>query len=401
MKLTEMYKHLVLILTFLQMGLVDTAFCQKLDSNKTILMDVGDAWHKIRSKSYQIDTTKAKIGVPLLTILPGFGYSQLTGFTVLIDANISFYTHKNTNLSVIKITPEYAQNKQFTPILTTSIWSKDNRYNFVSDWRFYNYTLRDFGLGGQTSEDVYNNFSYNFIRLHQVLLKAVAPDLLIGIGYNFDKHFKVKTIDDQLVINASDYGVATSAISSGILLNALFDTRRNENSPVANGWYANFYFTQNIKLLKSSSNYKSVYADFRHYVSFPKNSKNILAFWNLNWLTFNGNAPYFDLPSTLWDTYDNAGRTFIQGRFRGKSMIYFETEYRFNILRNELLGGAIFANTQSFTSFNNQQFSKLLPGYGGSLRIKVNKKSNVYFILSYGAGIGGSKGFFFNLGEVF
>ncbi len=383
------------------MGLVETAFCQKLDSNKTVLMDVGDVWHKIKSKSYQIDTTKTKIGVPLLTILPGFGYSQLTGFTVLVDANISFYTYKNTNLSVIKITPEYAQNKQFTPILTTSIWSKDNRYNFVSDWRFYNYTLRDFGLGGQTSEDVYNHFSYNFIRLHQVLLKAVASDLLIGVGYNFDKHFKVKSIDDQLVTNASDYGISTSAVSSGIVLNALFDTRRNENSPVADGWYANFYFTQNIKLLKSSSNYKSIYVDFRHYVSFPKNSKNILAFWNLNWLTFNGNAPYFDLPSTLWDTYDNAGRTFIQGRFRGKSMIYFETEYRFNILRNELLGGAVFANTQSFTSFSNQQFSKLLLGYGGSLRIKVNKKSNVYFILSYGAGTGGAKGFFFNLGEVF
>jgi hypothetical protein len=42
-----------------------------------------------------------------------------------------------------------------------------------------------------------------------------------------------------------------------------------------------------------------------------------------------------------------------------------------------------------------------LTGYGGSLRIKVNKKSNVYFVVSYGAGSGGTKGFFFNLGEVF
>lgn len=396
-----MPKRTFIILLFLKIYSINVVFAQKTDTNKVVLMDVGDVWHKIKSKNYTIDTSKAEIGVPLFTVLPGFGYSQLTGFTVLIDANISFYTHKNTNLSVIKFTPEYAQKKQFTPILTTSIWSKDNRYNFVSDWRFYKYKLRDFGLGGQTSEDVFNNYSYKFLRLHQVLLKAVAPDLLIGIGYNFDKHFKIKNTDNQALTNAESYGIPKSTISSGLVLNALYDTRRNENSPIANGWYANFSFTQNTKLLKSNTNYSTIYADFRHYVSFPKNSKNILAFWNLNWLTFNGKAPYFDLPSTLWDTYDNAGRTFIQGRFRGKSMLYFETEYRFNILRNELLGGAIFANTQSFTSFSNKQFSKLLPGYGGSLRIKVNKKSNVYFILSYGAGIGGSKGFFFNLGEVF
>lgn len=377
------------------------AFAQSEDSSKVTLMDVGDIWHRIKDKNYKIDTAKAEIGVPLLTILPGFGYSQLTGFTVLVDGNISFYTHPNTNISVIKITPEYAQNKQFTPILTSSIWSKDNRYNFVSDWRYYKYKLNDFGLGGNTSEDVFNHYKYHFLRFHQVLSRAITPDLLIGIGYNYDKHYNVNMTDSEPVTNAEAYGIAKSAISSGMVLNVLFDSRRNENSPVAGGWYANFSITKNTKFLKSSSNYNMIYADFRHYISFPQNSKNILSFWNLNWLTFGGKVPYFDLPSTLWDTYDNAGRTFIQGRFRGSNMLYFETEYRFNILKNELLGGAVFVNTQSFTEPNTMQFSKLLTGYGASLRTKVNKKSNVYFIVSYGLGSGGSKGFFFNLGEVF
>jgi hypothetical protein len=396
-----MYGKVCVFLFFFKIGLCSIVFAQKGDSSNVVLVDVGDVWKLITTKNYKIDTSKAEVGVPLFTIIPGFGYSQLTGFTVLVDGNISFYTHPKTNISVIKITPEYAQNKQFTPILTSSIWTKDNRYNFVSDWRFYKYITKDFGLGGQTSEKVFNNYSYDFIRLHQVLSRAVTPDLLIGIGYNFDKHYKVKNIDTAPVTNSEAYGVAKSAISSGIVVNVLYDTRRNENSPVAGGWYANFSFIQNTKALKSTTNYSSVYSDFRHYISFPRNSKNIVSFWNLNWLTFSGKAPYFDLPSTLWDTYDNAGRTFIQGRFRGKNMLYFETEYRFNILKNELLGGAFFVNTQSFTEPDTKHLSKLLPGYGGSLRIKVNKKSNVYFILSYGAGIGGSKGFFFNLGEVF
>ncbi|GGD59363.1 hypothetical protein GCM10011514_24150 [Emticicia aquatilis] len=365
------------------------------------MVDVGDVWNLIKDKKYKIDTSKAEVGVPLFTVLPGFGYSQLTGFTVLVDGNISFYTYPKTNISVIKITPEYTQKRQFTPILTTSIWSKNNRYNFVSDWRYYKYHVKDFGLGGFTQEDVFNQFSYRFLRFHQVISRAITPDLLIGVGYNFDKHYHVKSLDKLLVTNAENYGVSRSAISSGIVLNALFDTRRNENSPVAGGWYGNISFTHNMTALRSSTNYNSIYADFRHCVSFPKNSKSILAFWNINWLTFGGKAPYFDLPSTLWDTYDNAGRTFIQGRFRGKNMLYYETEYRFNIIKNELLGGAIFVNSQTFAEPSSNQFSKFLYGYGGSLRTKVNKKSNVYFILSYGAGSGGAKGFFFNLGEVF
>lgn len=374
---------------------------QKIDTNKVVLVDVGDVWNRIKDKKYKIDTSKAEVGVPLFTVLPGFGYSQLTGFTVLVDGNISFYTYPNTNISVIKMTPEYTQKRQFTPILTMSIWSKNNRYNFVSDWRYYKYHIKDFGLGSFTNEDVFNQFSYRFLRFHQVLSRAITPDLLIGVGYNYDKHYHLKLLDNQLITNAESYGISRSAVSSGIVLNALFDSRRNENSPVAGGWYGNISFTHNTKALGSSTNYNSLYADFRHYVAFPKNSKSILALWNINWLTFGGKAPYFDLPSTLWDTYDNAGRTFIQGRFRGKNMLYYEAEYRFNILKNELLGGALFINSQTFAEPSSNRFSRFLYGYGGSLRTKVNKKSNVYFILSYGAGSGGAKGFFFNLGEVF
>lgn len=393
-----MFRYLIILCFIFWSNL---AYTQKLDTNKITLVDVGDVWNRIKSKNYKIDTTITEVGVPLFTVLPGFGYSQLTGFTVLVDGNISFYTFPKTNLSVIKMTPEYTQKRQFTPILTTSIWSKNNKYNFVSDWRYYKYHIQDFGLGGLTQESFFNQYNYHLVRFHQVLSRAITPDFLIGVGYNFDKHFNVKRLGNQSITNAQDYGVSRSAISSGIVLNSLFDSRRNENSPVAGGWYGNIAFTHNMKILRSSTNYNIIYSDFRHYMTFPKNSKSILAFWNINWLTYGGKAPYFDLPSTLWDTYDNAGRTFIQGRFRGKNMLYYETEYRFAILKNELLGGALFVNSQTFSEPVSNKFSKILYGYGANIRTKINKKSNVFFVISYGAGSGGTKGFFFNLGEVF
>jgi hypothetical protein len=375
----------------------------KVDTNKVALIDVGDVAHHVFNKHHVVDTSKAKVGEPLFSILPGFGYSQLTGFTVLVDNNVSFYTtaSKTANISTIKFTPEYSQHKQFTPILTTSIWSKNNAYNIVSDWRYYNYNVKDFGLGSATSEQLYNTYSYDFIRLHQTVLKNIFPDFLVGAGYNFDYHFNIKNTNLLLPLVDNNHKKTNNTVSSGLTTNLLYDTRRNENSPVANGWYVSLCNTHNSKFLKSSHNYTSIYLDTRHYIGFPRKSGNILAVWNLNWFTLGRNVPYFDMPSTLWDTYDNAGRTFIQGRFRGRNMMYLETEYRFKLLKNELLGGAVFTNAQSFSSNISNDFNTLLLGYGASLRVKVNKKSNVYFVLSYGAGKGGAQGFFFNLGEVF
>ncbi|MFX8681218.1 hypothetical protein ABTM69_21425, partial [Acinetobacter baumannii] len=69
--------------------------------------------------------------------------------------------------------------------------------------------------------------------------------------------------------------------------------------------------------------------DARKYITFPRRSKNTLALWSYNWLTVDGTPPYLLLPSTGWDDQYNTGRGYIQSRFRGKQMVYFETEYRY------------------------------------------------------------------------
>ena len=66
------------------------------------------------------------------------------------------------------------------------------------------------------------------------------------------------------------------------------------------------------------------------------------------WLTINGNPPYDLLPSIGEDPYSNTGRGFAQGRFRGKNMLYVESEYRFGILKNGLLGGVVLSSSINF-----------------------------------------------------
>jgi hypothetical protein len=82
-------------------------------------------------------------------------------------------------------------------------------------------------------------------------------------------------------------------------------------------------------------------------------------------------------------------------------MLYLESEYRFTILSNGLLGGVVFANAESLSEEGSGHFEYIAPGYGLGARISLNKFSRTNLCIDYGWGAHGSGGFFVNLGEVF
>jgi hypothetical protein len=114
-----------------------------------------------------------------------------------------------------------------------------------------------------------------------------------------------------------------------------------------------------------------------------------------------GKPAYLDLPSSMWDTYVNQGRGYIQGRLKGKNLLALESEYRFTLTKSGILGAVVFANAQCVSDWPQNQFSTIWPAVGAGLRIKINKHSNTNISLDYGIGKGGSRGLFANLGEVF
>jgi hypothetical protein len=111
--------------------------------------------------------------------------------------------------------------------------------------------------------------------------------------------------------------------------------------------------------------------------------------------------PYLDLPATGEDSYNNTARGYVEGRFRGLNLLYLEAEYRFHILNNGLLGGVLFSNATAVSEWPGNKFERINPGNGVGIRIKMNKASSTNLCVDYGIGTGGSKGFIFNLNEVF
>ncbi|MCF2445093.1 hypothetical protein L0657_14090 [Dyadobacter sp. CY345] len=334
------------------------------------------------------------------SMVPAIGYTLSTGFVGLLSANAAFYVSDSatTNISSVSTSFNYSQYNQITIPIQANIWTKDNGYNVIIEWRYFKYPQDTYGLGGHSLLENADRIDYSHIRLHQTVLKNITGAFYLGVGYHLDYRWKIK--QEGINEDVSAYGLPSKSVSSGIVGNVLYDSRKNSINPIG-GVYANARYRNNLKVLGSDTHWESLVLEFRKYVNFPKGSRNTLAFWDFNWLTLSGKPPYLDLPSTSWDPSNNTGRGYIQGRFRSPNMLYFESEYRFVLTQNGLLGGVVFGNAQSFSNWPTQKFNKIAPGAGLGIRIKINKTSRTNIAVDYGFGTKGSRGLFVNLGEVF
>jgi hypothetical protein len=356
-------------------------------------------------KIFPRDTLPKRPGKLYFSAIPAAGYTLITGFAGLIAANGAFYTSNdpNQNVSSILTEPAYTEFKQLLLPVQTNIWTAGNKYNIQTDWSYKKFPQDTYGLGGRNSLASGYPIDYSHLRFYQTLFKTIRQDLFAGVGYYLDEYWNVRevSIPPGAITDFQRYGLTKRSGSSGFTLNLLYDLRRNLINPLPGGWYANLVYRENLAALGSDSNWSSLLFDFRKYVRFPLGSRGVLGFWTYNVITLHGKPPYLALPFTGCDTYINSGRGYIQGRFRGQNMTYFETELRFGITRNGFLGGVIFANVQSYSETITKRFAVIWPATGVGLRFKLNKFSNTNVAIDYGFGAGGSRGIFVNLGEVF
>jgi outer membrane protein assembly factor BamA len=371
-----------------------------VDSSKQ--KDVVDLIQKLINKNTPPEK-RAKSGKVNISVIPYLGYSLSTGFIGEISSGISFYTaaDHHQNLSIIAADAGFDSKIQEIFRSRSEIWAPNNDYKLVADLRFEIYPTDTYGLGTFTTPATDNDIAYNYVRVYQTVLKKITSDYYIGGGYNLDYHSGVTAGGNAngTVSDFTKYGETRRSTSSGINLTLLYDSRQNPLNPLK-GVYANLVFRQNVIFLGSNADWEQVQFDFRKYVRLSSQSNNVLAFWAIAAFT-GGNAPYLDLPATGSDMYNNSGRGYALGRYRGKNELYFETEYRFGITRNGLLGAVLFANGESFSGLQSGAFEGLAPAAGGGIRIKANKHSNTNICIDYGFGVDGSRGFFLNLGEVF
>jgi hypothetical protein len=375
----------------------DTIITEKGVPQKDLPDVIGELFHTKSTKKPDTVTSK-----PSFTVVPAVGYTLVSKFAIVLSGNAAFRTGPNSRISTIVASSSVTQNRQFTLPVLSNIWSKDNNYNFVGDYRFYKYPQSTYGLGSSSNIKNEDPMDYSYFQFYETVLRHITGNIYGGVGYVIDNHWNVsdKGNLDGTVSDYSVYGKTAHSISSGITLNGLLDSRDNAINPFKGG-YVSVQYRDNYTFLGSTSTWSSLIVDVRKYVNFPTGSNNVLALWSFDWLTLNGRPAYLDLPSTQWDAYSATGRGYIQGRFRGADMVYAEGEYRYQITANGLIGGTFFLNGQSLSAAPGTRLQGIQPGFGPGLRIKLNTISKTNISIDYGFGREGSRGLFIDVGEIF
>src|ERR1035437_1687512 len=258
-------------------------FCSRImaQPEQKDIMDVVKGVFK--KKSLQPDSLKLRPGKIFYAFLPGVGYKLVTSVCAVASINASFYLGKITDTYLSSITTYSAYsifNHQVIIPVVSNIWTKENKFNLLGDYRYYKYPTFTYGLGGYSSLDNADKVDYSYIRVYQEVLKKIKSDFYTGLGYNLDYHLG---ITNPGAGNFQQYNNnAANTISSGLLLHFLFDARKNVNNPLP-GYYASISCRSNFPFLGSDQNWQSLILDFRKYIKPSPRSDNILAFWSYNW----------------------------------------------------------------------------------------------------------------------
>jgi hypothetical protein len=367
--------------------------------------------------------------------LPVIGASPTTGFMFGIAPGAYWLMgdESNTKISSALGSLVYTENKQLLITAKANTFFKENKWNMLTDIRYFITSQPTYGLGTgpQSAKPVANGFAeysdnpyapissaqmmaFNYLRIHNTLAKSVGKSTYVGLGYHLDYHYAIndKLLNLDTLPNkiTSHYAYQTfngmnaqQYVTSGISVNAIYDSRDNQVNPYK-GRYAFASVRMNPTFIGSEQNSMHIWLESREYLHLSKERpRHLIGFWNYAWFAV-GKVPYLDLPALGWDMFGRSGRAYTQGRFRGEQVIYNEIEYRFPLQREkETFGAVLFVNGTTATNFNANinVFNYYDIAYGGGLRIMINKKSRVNLSLDYAFGQYGAQGFYLGLNEVF
>ena len=355
--------------------------------------------------------------IPIIGSQPatGFSYGFATQYT--FKGKLADDKYSSANLGMT-----FTEKKQLLINVKNSVMMNHNNIFLNGDWRFYVFSQANYGLGtdiippSSHDEDFDLNtlkepLDYNYLKFHQTASWEVKDNYYVGAGVHLDWYTTItdNTLDlangqftnhynysKKYGYNENEYFV------NGLSLNLLYDSRDNQIN-TNHGMFANINYRFNPALNANQHASNVLFMEYRYFIPLSKlNKQHVFSVWATGQFVTIGTVPYLNLPSIGWDQRSRSGKGYIQGLFRGQKMVYFETEYRFPILCNNLISGTVFGNLTSASDKDRdiRLFQYFQPAVGVGLRVLIDKATRTNLVMNYAWGRH-SKAFYLNAGESF
>lgn len=356
-------------------------------------------------------------------VIPVIGSQPATGFSY---GFVSQYTFKGKGAldkySSVNLGATYTEKKQMLLNFKNSVMLKSNKIFLSGDWRFYIFSQANYGLGtdiipppardqGFDLDQLKEPMDYNYFKFHQTASWEIKNNYYIGAGVHIDWYTTIT--DENLNIGngqlthhysySQKYGYNENKyFVNGASLNLLYDSRDNQINAYS-GMFININYRMNPAFNENQKASNVLFVEYRHFMPLSRyNKQHVFSIWATGQFVTVGTVPYLNLPSLGWDQRSRSGKGYTQGLFRGQKLMYFESEYRFPILCNNLISGTVFGNLTSAgdTDRNIRLFQYIQPAAGIGLRILIDKATRTNLVLNYAWGRH-SEAFYLNAGESF
>jgi hypothetical protein len=343
-------------------------------------------------------------------VLPIITYSPETSLR-LGAIGVYFFRGRNapagTQLSSIKLPLNYTLNQQIKVRLSYEIFTNDNRHIFKGEAEWIQFPLLFWGIGNDTPESNEEIYTTRTMTFDFSYLAKVSPVFFMGTRFIRQSSKITEVEDDGLLIQEGLIPGNEGALTSGLGIVARLDKRDN-NFNATTGPYIQADLLTYQSWLGSDYQFSKLRLDLRHFVQTFRN-RHVLAF---NIITeHNWGDPTFETMALLGG--DQIMRGHYLGRFRDKTMVATQVEYRFPLGRKNWIDerekipfwerwgmvGFIGAGNVA-PSFSELGFDHLKSSWGFGLRYAAMPKERLNIRVDFGFGTQ-SPGFYLNIRESF
>ena len=247
------------------------------------------------------------------------------------------------------------------------------------------------GVGNDALDAAEEDYTPRLFSLELDLQRRFSTDWFVGGGLLVAHRRLVETEPGGLLATAAIPGVDDGwAISLGISLTR--DSRDNIIYPRRGGYYQ-ARVARFDGMIGSDYDFTSYQLDARHYL--PVTSSHVLVFRGLLMVT-DGTAPFEMLPQLGGEMLL---RGYFAGRYRNKTLLAFQSEYRLPVWRR--IGAVGFVGVgQVAERLSRFAVDRFRASVGLGLRFLLSRDDQLNLRADFGFGEG-SSGFYLGIGEVF
>ena len=238
-------------------------------------------WWQILKKPPEAPRQRAIYFFPL----PMLSFNPTNNFLIGVGVGVNWFSGKpaDTRISTTHLGIAYTLKNQILSALRSSIYTNHDNWILLGDWRYQISSQPGFGIGTGPQTDKLTNTGvtfndnpygtepanvkliyFDFLRLHETVLRRVIDKFYLGLGYHLDYYYHMNdallnlTAPVPVITNYYSYTAANgfnqnSSWLSGISVNAIYDTRDNQNTPHS-GRYAFVSYKYNPVFLGSNKN---------------------------------------------------------------------------------------------------------------------------------------------------